>query len=404
MKMGKNMKQEKSLTFTEGVAMLVGTNIGIGILSIVYIAKDIGFFPLFFWLFVAFILNTITMLYIAETSLRTKEHLQLSGLSEKYIGKIGKAIMFISIAATCIGALIAYIKSSGLIIHEFFSIDPKWGSLIFFIPTSIIFFYGLKAIGRSEKQVSFIMIIILVVLCVATFFNKNAVYSNILEANWDLSISLPIFNIAILIYMAQFIVPEMARGFKDKQERLPHAIILGGAITFVLVSLIPLSAIALESLAGVSQVVTLSWGKALGSLAFYVANIFAISAIATSYWGLGRTLISNIADLFRINIDSNVKNKVIITLISIIPPFILVILEYVDTIHEALYWPGIMSAVVLSVFPVILLNRSRKIGEKKPNYICNKFISNIVIQILVIATFIGITAFGVMVKFKILTL
>lgn len=394
------MKTKKSLTFTEGVAMLVGTNIGIGILSISYAARNTGFLPLFFWLVIALILTTITMLYVAEASLRTKNNLQLSGLSKKYIGGIGQTIMFISIVVTCIGALLAYNKSSGLIINELFGISPKWGSLIFFIPTSVVFFYGLKAIGRSEKQVAFIMLMILIGLCIMTFFNSNTSYINVLETNWDIATSLPVFNIAIFIYSSQYIVPEMARGFKDKQHLLPYAIIIGMIITFLLLSLVPFSAIALESLSGISQVVTLSWGKALGIYAFYIANIFAICAIATSYWGLGQTLISNLADSLKLNIESNFINKAIITLVSITPPFILVILDYVSEIDEALYWPGVMSGIVLSIFPVMLLNNSRKKGDKESIYVCNRIIANRSIQTLIIVVFVSATILSVLTKFK----
>jgi hypothetical protein len=40
----------KSLSFIEGVSMIVGTNIGAGVLSIAYASSKAGFLPLLFWL------------------------------------------------------------------------------------------------------------------------------------------------------------------------------------------------------------------------------------------------------------------------------------------------------------------------------------------------------------------
>lgn len=54
--------------------MIVGTNIGAGVLSIAYASSRAGFLPLLFWLVVVGSLTTITMLYVAESTLRTRNH------------------------------------------------------------------------------------------------------------------------------------------------------------------------------------------------------------------------------------------------------------------------------------------------------------------------------------------
>lgn len=60
----------KSLSFVEGVSMIVGTNIGAGVLSIAYASSKAGFLPLLFWLVLVGSLTTVTMLYVAESTLR----------------------------------------------------------------------------------------------------------------------------------------------------------------------------------------------------------------------------------------------------------------------------------------------------------------------------------------------
>lgn len=389
----------KELTFFEGVAILVGTNIGIGMLSLAHTAKYAGFIPLLFWLVVGGILSTITMLYIAEASLRTKAHLQLTGLAVKYIGKFGKILMFISVAVTAIGALIAYEKASGSILYEMFNIPEKIGSILFFIPAALVLWLGLKAIGRGEKQVIGIMFVILVALIVLTFFKSEIRFANALEMHWSYIAIIPIFNTVVFSYSAQYIVPEMARGFAHKPQMLPKAIILGNFICFCMFALVPLSAIILEGLANISNVVTLSWGKAIGDWAFILANLFGLFAILTSYWGLGGMFITNIADQINKDAHNNLKVRFFILCFVVIPPLVLVLFDLVTTIDEALYWPGVVGALILSFLPIVILQNARKHGDMQSKWCVPAPLAHWGMKTLIVITYLSATLLSIAAKY-----
>ena len=68
------------LTFWHGVAMIVGTDIGSGVLALAYGARKAGWPILVFWLVITAIFTTISMFYTVETTLRTRKPLQISGL------------------------------------------------------------------------------------------------------------------------------------------------------------------------------------------------------------------------------------------------------------------------------------------------------------------------------------
>ena len=127
----------KSLSFIEGVSMIVGTNIGAGVLSIAYASSKAGFLPLLFWLVLVGSLTTVTMLYVAESTLRTRKHLQLSGLSKRYVGGFGALMMFLSVCVNSVGALTAYMTGSGKLLHSLFGISPALGSVLFFVPAVV---------------------------------------------------------------------------------------------------------------------------------------------------------------------------------------------------------------------------------------------------------------------------
>lgn len=395
----KGHPKTKRLTFLEGVSMLVGTNIGIGILSIAHTAKNAGFFPLLFWLIIGGILSTITMFYIAEAALRTKAHLQLTGLSVRYIGRWAKYLMFISVAVTAYGALTAYEKAAGDVIHRIFGLPEYMGSLLFFIPAAGVLWLGLKAIGRGEKQVVGIMFVILVVLIIATFFKANINFSNALEMHWNLGAILPIFNTVVFVYSSQYIVPEMARGFSHKPSMLPKAILLGNFITFAMLALVPLSAIVLEGLQNISQVVTLSWGKAIGDWAFIFANLFGLFAILTSYWGLGGMFVTNIADQLNKDADNNLGLRFVILLFVSLPPLFLVLFNMADSIQDAIYWPGVMGALILSFFPILILRNARKFGDTKATWVCPKFLTTLGAKVTIILVYLSATIFSIAAKY-----
>ncbi|MBL3114020.1 amino acid permease, partial [Klebsiella pneumoniae] len=154
----------KSLSFVEGVSMIVGTNIGAGVLSIAYASSKAGFLPLLFWLVLVGSLTTVTMLYVAESTLRTRKHLQLSGLSKRYVGGFGALMMFLSVCVNSVGALTAYMTGSGKLLHSLFGISPALGSVLFFVPAAGVLYLGLKAIGRGEKFISIGMVVMISVL------------------------------------------------------------------------------------------------------------------------------------------------------------------------------------------------------------------------------------------------
>ncbi|QJW53606.1 Tyrosine-specific transport protein [Serratia plymuthica] len=381
----------KSLSFLEGVAMIVGTNIGAGVLSIAYASSKAGFLPLLFWLVLVGSLTTITMLYVAESTLRTRAHLQLSGLAKRYVGGIGAWLMFASVCVNSVGALTAYMTGSGKLLQSLFGISPAIGSLLFFVPAAGVLYLGLKAIGRGEKFISIGMVVMLTALVAATLLKDTTQMRNLLDGDWRFMV--PVFNVVVFCFSAQYIVPEMARGFSDKPEQLPKAIIVGMAVTFVLLAAVPMSVIALSGLNNISDVATISWGQALGQWAFFSANIFALCAMLTSYWGLGGSFLTNIFDKFRLGNDEQPLRRFGVLLLVVLPPFALAYSGLVSFVN-ALYFAGVFSGVILSIMPMLILRGARKHGDQTPRWQCN-WITHPLLQISIVLLYLASAVYAV---------
>lgn len=355
------------LTLYEAVAIIVGANVGSGILGLAYSSRLAGWPILVLWLAVAGLFTTFSMLYVAESALRTKKPLQLPGLAEKYVGKVGSVLIFISVCANSIGCMVAYTTGSGNILCTLLGL-PNWaGSLLFTVPCVLVVWFGLKATGLWEKFMSTGMVVLLGIIVIASFLSGKADVSRAVYANWTYAV--PLLSSAIFCYIAQYAVPELARGMRHTPKKLPVAIILGMFITGVLLAVVPLAVLSLTGVEEVTQVATLAWGQALGTWALYTANIFALCAMMTSYWAVGGSMLTNIVDMFKLKDEKDTKTRLIAIACTVLPPFILAYAGLVSFV-DAIGWAGTFGGVIMSIVPVLMLNNARKKGDIEPEWKC----------------------------------
>ena len=355
------------LTLYEAVAIIVGANVGSGILGLAYSSRLAGWPILVLWLAVAGLFTTFSMLYVAESALRTKRPLQLPGLAEKYVGKVGSVLIFISVCANSIGCMVAYTTGSGNILCTLLGL-PNWaGGLLFTVPCVLVVWFGLKATGLWEKFMSTGMVVLLSIIVIASFLSGKADVSRAVYANWTYAV--PLLSSAIFCYIAQYAVPELARGMRHTPKKLPVAIILGMFITGVLLAVVPLAVLSLTGAEEVTQVATLAWGQALGTWALYTANIFALCAMMTSYWAVGGSMLTNIVDMFKLKDEKDTKTRLIAIACTVLPPFILAYAGLVSFV-DAIGWAGTFGGVIMSIVPVLMLNNARKKGDIEPEWKC----------------------------------
>ena len=108
----------QKLTPLQVVFTVVGCGVGSGCLGTAYGARLAGFPVITFWLIVSGITTLFSMYYVAESALRTRRMMQLPGLAERYVGPIGRIIIFVAVTLNSFSCLIAYFNGSAHILNE----------------------------------------------------------------------------------------------------------------------------------------------------------------------------------------------------------------------------------------------------------------------------------------------
>ena len=369
------------LTPMEVIFTIVGCGIGSGCLGTAYSARLAGFPVITFWLIVSGITTLFSMYYVAETALRTRKLVQLPGLAERYVGPIGKILIFLAVTLNSFSCLIAYFDGSADIINSLLGV-PGWvGTLMFLIPGMLVVWMGLKAVGMAGKYLSIAMALMLIILCGASLISKDADLSRLLTSNWTYAI--PIFNVAAFSYIGQYLVPDLARGLSHDPKTLAPAMLVGQIITAALLILVPLGCFAMSPADEITEVATIAWGQALGQWALYLANIFALIAMFTSFCPISQTLISNIVDFFRLRSDSDNRIRLPIMVLIYGIPLILVFGGLVGFV-DAIYFSGTFCAAIMAILPVFMVNSARKHGDIEPVWNCGWMASKPMEAIIII--------------------
>lgn len=373
------------LTVGQGIALIFGTNIGAGILSLPYAGRNGGFLALLIALVISGTLTTISMLYVAEASLRTKEPLQLSGLAEKYLGQLGRWLVFAAIIVNGFGALIAYAAGSGRLVHNLFGLPNLAGTLIFFVLGTYVIYKGLHATGVAEWAITIAMAAIILILCGWTILGPGIKASNLLVLHPYFIV--PIMNLAVFTFLAQYVVPELARGLAaENANKIPLVVVGGMVATGFTLALVPFAALGLMG-TDVTEVVTIAWGEKLGPVANIMANVFALLAMMTSFIAIGYTTMRNVLDIARWP-EHGGYGRLLATAITVIPPLVISIAGLGGFV-SALTYAGGFAGAIMSVIPVAVLFISRRRGDQEPawknTWQANPVIAGIIIVVYTVA-------------------
>jgi len=333
---------------------LIGTIIGAGILGIPYVVMKSGFSIGLAHLVLVAIIMIITMLYLGEIALRTKQNHHLSGYAAKYLGKKGKTAMFIAFSFGIYAALLAYLIGEGeSLSHLIFGTSSYslYLGIAFWIFMSLLSYYGLKALEEGET-VGVIFILIMVISITLLAWNRIDI-NNLNYINYK-NIFLP-FGVILFAFLGFAAVPETIRILNKERRLMKKTILTANFIVLIIYALFAAVVLGFKGFA-TPQIATLALGKPfifLGMLTMF-----------TSYLALSIALIDSI------RFDFN-KTKTKAWLYTIFPAFIVYL--FLNLINRTSFTKvlgigGTISGGFTAVLILLMINSAKKKGDRRPEY------------------------------------
>jgi tyrosine-specific transport protein len=341
------------------IATLAGCTIGAGILGIPYVVAKAGIVTGLINIALVGIIFIVINLCLGEVTLRTKGKHQLTGYAGKYLGKVGKYIMFIAVIIGDFGAIIAYIMGGGTAISSLFGISELFASTIFFAIMATLIFFGLKAIEDSEAIATPILLTMLVFFIVMAFIKFNP--NNFSGFNGK-SFFVP-FGVIIFAMIGTAAIPEMREELSKNKKSMKKAIIIGTLIPLVLYALFAVAIVGVHGL-NTNEIGSMNIADIIGENLSFLGALFAIFNMATSFLAIGLAL----KEIFWY--DMGMKKNHAWFIACVFPFIFFLLIKFFDLAGfiTMLDISGIVGGVTSAIIILFMTLKAKNNGERKPEY------------------------------------
>lgn len=371
----------KTKKFITALSIIIGTVVGVGFLSMPYVAIKSGFFPTMGYLFVFGALILLINLYFGEIILRTKGEHQLVGYACKYLGKKGKDAMFFLVVFAILSALLAYMigvgESLSYLIFGDLRHEVIFGSLFGFF-MSYFLWYGVASLRKYEKVGVGALIFMLIL--VALFFTKDINYSNYLGFS-KAHIFLPM-GVILFSLIEFFSLPSVVKVLKKNEILTKKVIIYGSIITILIYAFFTFIVVGVTG-EDTPQVSTI----ALGPLFILIGMV----TMFTSYLALGTALQRSFMIDYR-----NRKRKAWFKS-AIIPVALFLFLEIFDSFSfiRVISIGGVVAGGLIVIMVLVIHRKASVQGNRIPEYqvYLSKMIAILISALLLAGMVIEISSF-----------
>lgn len=355
------------------IATLIGTIIGAGVFSIPYVFAQAGFLVGTINLIVLGAAVLILYFYTGEVVLRTSGNHQLTGYAKRYLGKTGKSLMTFTMMFAIYGALVAYIMGVGMALAAIFGFSATLPfSIGFFILAALAIYTGLKAVKESELWLNAILLIVIIAICLIIIPRINL--ANLAPFDFT-QIFLP-YGVIFFALAGSVAIPEMKEVLTKNRKQLKKAILIGALIPLAIYFIFALIVVGVTGTA-TTEIATIGLGQTFGKTMILLGNLFAVFAMATSFLTLGLAL----KEMYWYDYKMN-KNAA--WLLTCVPP-LLIFLFLARSFIQVIGITGGIAMSLEGILLVLIFNRAKKLGNRKPEYTIRK---STVLNIVLITLFI----------------
>ncbi len=263
-------------------ATLIGCIIGAGILGIPYVVSKVGLLAGIIEIILIGIAILFLNIYLGEIAVKTKDRRQLVRYAEKYLGKNGKGLMWVSMVLVIYGALVAYTIKEGEFINAlaspFFGGSPLIYSTIFLFLMAVLVYFNLNFIEKTESLIVVILMSIILFISVLAMPHINK--ANFTQFNPQ-QIFVP-YGVVLFSFLGFVAIPEMKEQIKKNKEMLKKAIIIGSIVPIAIYILFAFVVVGVTG-NNTSDGAILGLGEILGYEMLVFGTLFGIMTMMSSF-------------------------------------------------------------------------------------------------------------------------
>lgn len=377
--MAGTINSEARLSTFETISMIVGNSIGTGIIAVPYLATKNSMLDVIWMVAIAYIVNVILHLIIAELSYNNGGvQLVKSFEGELFTGRMKKVfswIMFIVYGLAIMIGVSGNINGGAQIFVNWFNI-PLWAAqLIYYVIAGIVVFIGMKAVGIAQKYAVAVLMFIVAVMTIGTFMHPvNALYT----APFHLNNLLALYSMVVFATSANQAVIQVVKGLDGNAGKIRKTIFAGFGLSSLFVLIVTLTVLLGTKGTLDKELAYMQLGESIGKWAMILAGIFSLFALLTTFWSNTLALRDVVHE--QIGIGNRIS-----WLIATIP----CILFAIFGVSSFIVLTRIMSGVVVlvSIMLVLTYGKSRKKAGRSP--ICGVFGTMPFQVLMVISTIIS---------------
>ena len=376
--MAGTINSEARLSTFEAISMIVGNSIGTGIIAVPYLATKNSMLDVIWMVAIAYIVNVILHLIIAELSYNNGGvQLVKSFEGELFTGRMKKVfswIMFIVYGLAIMIGVSGNINGGAQIFVNWFNI-PLWAAqLIYYVIAGIVVFIGMKAVGIAQKYAVAVLMFIVAVMTIGTFMHPvNALYT----APFHLNNLLALYSMVVFATSANQAVIQVVKGLDGDAGKIRKTIFAGFGLSSLFVLIVTLTVLLGTKGTLDKELAYMQLGKSIGSWAMILAGIFSLFALLTTFW-------SNTLALRDVVHEQIGTGNRISWLIATIPCILFAIFG-VSSFIVLTRMSGVV--VLVSIMLVLTYGKSRKKAGRSP--ICGVFGTMPFQVLMVISTIIS---------------
>lgn len=279
------IKSEARLTTFEAISMIVGNSIGTGTIAVPYLATRNSILDVVWMVGLAYIINVILHLIIAELSYNNGgAQLVKSFEGELFHGTMKKVFswfVFVVYGLAIMVGVSGNINGGAQIFVNWFDLPLPAAQVLYYLLAGSVVFMGMKAVGIAQKYAVALLMGIVAVMTIATLLRPlNALYA----APFHLNNLLALYSMIVFATSANQAVIQVVKGLAGNAKKIRSTIFIGFGLSSLFVLVVTMSVLLGTKTDINKELAYMQLGESLGSWAVILAGIFSLFALLTTFW------------------------------------------------------------------------------------------------------------------------